>query len=88
MSEFETQTQKFTSAVEKAIGDMTARVEGAVSELSKLQAKSVEQANLVIETTTRVTQDNLAFAEQIGGELKKLVLAATRGATELLTPKK
>jgi methyl-accepting chemotaxis protein len=88
MSDFETQTQKLTSAVEKAIGDLTARVETAVSEMSKLQAKSVEQANLVIETTTRITQDNLAFAEQVGGELKKLVLAATRGATDLITPKK
>jgi hypothetical protein len=88
MSEFETQAAKFTAQVEKAIADLNTRVETAVSEFTKLQAKSVEQANLMLETTTRVTQEQVAFAEQVGGELRKLVLAATRNATELLTPKK
>jgi hypothetical protein len=87
MSEFQTQAAKVTSAVEKVIADFGARVETAVSELNKLQAKGVEQAQTVIETATRVTQEQIAFAEQVGGEWRKLVLAATRSATELFTPK-
>ena len=87
MSEFQAQAQKVTSAVEKVISEFGARVETAVGELNKLQAKGVEQAQTVIETATRVTQEQIAFAEQVGGEWRKLVLAATRSATELFTPK-
>jgi hypothetical protein len=87
-TDFESNAAKFTATVEKAVADMTARVETAVGELNKLQTKSLEQANAVLETSTRVTQEQIAFAEQIGGELRKLVLAATRSATDLLTPKK
>ena len=87
MSEFQAQAQKVTSAVEKVIAEFGSRVETAVGELNKLQAKGVEQAQTVIETATRVTQEQIAFAEQVGGEWRKLVLAATRSATELFTPK-
>ena len=87
MSDFQAQTQKVTNAVEKFIAEFGTRVETAVGELNKLQAKGVEQAQTVIETATRVTQEQIAFAEQVGAEWRKLVLAATKSATELFTPK-
>jgi hypothetical protein len=80
-------SEKVTSSVEKVMAEMGSRFETAIGELNKLQAKSVEQASTVIETATRVTQEQIAFAEQMGGEWRKLVLAATRSATDLLTPK-
>jgi hypothetical protein len=87
MSEVQAQVQKVTSAVEKAIAEFGARVETAVGELNKLQTKGLEQAHTVIESATRATQEQIAFAEQLGSEWRKLVLAATRGAADLFTPK-
>ena len=81
------QTQKALPAVEKIIAEQTARFEAAVAEVSKLQSKSVEQVNQFVEGATRVAQEQIAFAEQIGGEWRKLMLAATRSAAELFAPK-
>jgi hypothetical protein len=52
-----------------------------------LQSKGVAQANQFIEGYTRVAQEQIAFAEQLGGEWRKLVLAATRNAADLFAPK-
>ena len=88
-----TQTQKtnpinnLTDGAEKAIAEQTARFETAVAELGKLQTKGIAQAQTYFESATRVTQEQVAFAEQLGGEWRKLVLAATRSAGELFTPK-
>jgi len=87
MSEFETKVQQVTSAVEKAVADMGARFETAVGEMNKLQAKGLEGASAVLESAARMTQEQIAFAEKMGGEWRKLVLAATKNATEFLTPK-
>jgi len=78
---------KTLPAVEKMIAEQTARFEAAVAELTKLQGKSVEQVNQLVEGAARVAKEQIAFAEQLGGEWRKLVLAATRNATELFTPK-
>jgi hypothetical protein len=83
----ENKTQQFTSAVEKAVAEMGTRFEAAVAELNKLQTKSLEQAHAVIESATRATQEQIAFAEQMGTEFRKLALNATRGVAEFLTPK-
>ena len=88
-----TQTQKtnpinnLTGGAEKAIAEQTARFETAVAELGKLQTKGIAQAQTFFENATRVTQEQVAFAEQLGGEWRKLVLAATRSAGELFAPK-
>ena len=88
-----TQTQKsnpinnLTNGVEKAVSEQTARFETAVAELGKLQTKGIAQAQTFFENATRVTQEQVAFAEQLGGEWRKLVLAATRSAGELFAPK-
>jgi len=74
-------------AVEKLVAEQTARFEAAVEEMGKLQSKSVAQVNQFIEGYTRVAQEQITFAEQIGGEWRKLVLAATKNATELFVPK-
>jgi len=81
------QTQKISPAVEKLIADQTARFEAAVAELGKLQNKGVAQMNEFVEGATRVAHEQLAFAEQLGGEWRKLVLAATRSAADLFAPK-
>lgn len=81
------ETQKIPPAVEKLIADQTARFEAALAELGKLQSKGVAQMNALIEGAARVTQEQVAFAEQLGGEWRKLVLAATRSTADLITPK-
>jgi hypothetical protein len=83
----ESKTQQVTNAVEKVISDQASRVETAVSELNKLQSKSLEQVSALVESATRAAKEQIAFAEQIGGEWRKLVLAATKNATELFVPK-
>ena len=83
----ESKTQQVTNAVEKVISDQASRVETAVSELNKLQSKGLEQVSALVESATRAAKEQIAFAEQIGGEWRKLVLAATKNATELFVPK-
>ena len=81
------QTEKTLPIVEKLIAEQTARFEAAVAELARLQSKSAAQINEFVEGANRVAHEQIAFAEQVGSEWRKLVLAATRSATELLTPK-
>ena len=80
-------TQQAANAFEKAVGEQTARFDTAVAEFSKLQSKGIAQATALIEGAARVAQEQVAFAEQIGGEWRKLVLAATRSAGEMFAPK-
>ena len=81
------QVQKVIPAVEKVISEQTARYEAAVEEFGKLQSKGVAQLNQFVEGYVRVAQEQLAFAEQIGNEWRKLVLAATKNAADLFAPK-
>ena len=83
----EHKTQQVTNAVEKAIYEQSTRFETAVSELNKLQSKGLEQVSAVVESVSRSAKEQIAFAEQIGGEWRKLMLAATKNATELFAPK-
>jgi hypothetical protein len=87
MSENETKTQQVTSKVEKVVATVGARIQAAVGELESLQAKGLAQATTFTEAVTRATHEQLAFAEQMGSEWRKLVLGATRKATEYFTPK-
>ena len=83
----ENKIQQIGNAVEKAVSEQASRVETAVSELSKLQSKGLEQATAFIESATRTAKEQIAFAEQMGGEWRKLMLAATRSASEIFAPK-
>ena len=83
----ENKIQQIGNAVEKAVSEQASRVETAVSELSKLQSKGLEQAAAFIESATRTAKEQIAFAEQMGGEWRKLMLAATRNASEIFAPK-
>ena len=78
---------KVVAGVEKVMSEQSSRFESAVSEMNKLQSKGLEQASALVESVTRAAKEQIAFAEQIGGEWRKLVLAATRNATELFAPK-
>jgi methyl-accepting chemotaxis protein len=83
----EHKTQQVTNAVEKAISEQSTRFETAVSELNKLQSKGLEQVSAMVESVSRSAKEQIAFAEQIGGEWRKFVLTATKSATELFAPK-
>lgn len=79
----ENKIQQIGNAVEKVVAEQASRLGTAVSEYSKLQSKGLEQASAFLESATRAVQQQVAFAEQIGGEWRKLVLAATHSAAEL-----
>ena len=83
----QTKVEQVTSKVEKVVATVGARIQTAVGELEALQAKSLAQATTFAETVTRASHEQLAFAEQVGSEWRKLVLGATRAATQLFTPK-
>lgn len=75
------------NGVEKVIADQTARFEAAVANLGKIQSQGIAQAQAYFENASRVAQEQIAFAEQLGGEWRKIVLAATRSAADLFAPK-
>src|SRR5258708_39621847 len=82
----ENKTQQVTNAVEKVIAEQASRFETAMNELNKAQSKGLEQVSALVESVSRTAKEQIAFAEQIGGEGRKLVLAATKNATELFAP--
>jgi methyl-accepting chemotaxis protein len=67
--------------------ELNSKIEQAVVEMARLQSKSVAQANAFVENVNRVAHEQVAFAEQLGGEWRKLVLAATRSAAGLFVTK-
>jgi ElaB/YqjD/DUF883 family membrane-anchored ribosome-binding protein len=79
--------EKLTSGVEKMVAEQTARYEAAVAELTKLQAKGVEQAQAWVNTATRAVQEQVSFAEQLGTEWRKAFIAASKSVTESFAPK-
>jgi hypothetical protein len=87
MSESQTKVQQVTSKVEKVIAAVGARLEAGVGELNDLQSKGVAQAKTFVDSATRATLEQIAFAEQMGSEWRKLMLGATRTAAAFFTPK-
>jgi hypothetical protein len=83
----ENKTQQVTNAVEKVISEQASRFETAMSELNKAQSKGLEQVSALFESVSRAAKEQIVFAEQIGGEWRKLMLAATKNATELFAHK-
>ncbi|MGZ6125572.1 MAG: hypothetical protein ACXWLR_11470 [Myxococcales bacterium] len=83
----ENKIQQIGSAVEKAVSEQSSRIETTLSELNKLQSKGLEQVSALVESMTRVAKEQIAFAEQMGGEWRKLILASTRNAAEHFAPK-
>ena len=83
----ENKIQQIGSAVEKAVSEQSTRIETALNELNKLQSKGLEQVSAVVESMTRVAREQIAFAEQMGGEWRKLILASAKNAAEHFAPK-
>jgi hypothetical protein len=83
----ENKTQQVTNAVEKVLSEQASRLDTAVTELNKMQSKGLEQVSALVESVSHAAKDQIAFAEQIGGEWRKLMLAATRSATDLFAAK-
>ena len=88
MSEIKTQIQQVTNTIEKVIAEQASNIEVAIGEAKKLQAEGLNQAGAFMQSAIRMGNDQLAFAEQITGEWRKLVLTATRNAAEVFAPKK
>ncbi len=80
-----TKFEQVTETVKSALADAGVRVRATIQEVEKLQDKGIEQTRSLVETAARMTQEQIAFAEQMGTEWRKLMLAATRSATELFT---
>jgi len=87
MAELKAQVEQAANTLEKAIAEQTSRFETAVAELAKLQSKGIAQANAFFEDATRVAKEQIAFAEQLGTEWRKLVLASAKTASEMFAPK-
>jgi len=87
MAELKAQVEQAANTLEKAIAEQTSRFETAVAELAKLQSKGIAQANAFFEDATRVAKEQIAFAEQLGIEWRKLVLASAKTASEMFAPK-
>ena len=88
MSEIVKRVQQVTSSVEKAVGEHAARIEAAVAEVGKLQTEGLDQAAVFVENSFRMAKEQVAFAVQIAGEWRKLVIAATRSAAGVFASKK
>jgi hypothetical protein len=87
VAELKAQVEQAANSLEKAIAEQTSRLEMAVAELAKLQSKGLAQASAFIEDAARVAREQIAFAEQLGAEWRKVVLASAKSASEILAPK-
>jgi hypothetical protein len=87
MAELKAQVEQAANTLEKAIAEQTSRFEAAVAELTKLQSKGIAQASTYFEDVSRVAREQIAFAEQLGAEWRKLVLASAKTASEMFAPK-
>src|SRR5258708_38744885 len=76
----ENKTQQVTNAVEKVIAEQASRFETAMNELNKAQSKGLEQVSALVESVSRTAKEQIAFAEQIGGDRRQPGLAATQNA--------
>jgi hypothetical protein len=87
MAELKAQVEQAANTFERAIAEQTSRFETAVAEFAKLQSKGIAQANAFFEDATRVAREQIAFAEQLGTEWRKLVIASAKTAGEMFAPK-
>jgi len=86
MAELKAQVEQAAHSLEKAVADQSARFETTVAELTKIQSKGIAQAQVLFEDVTRVAREQIAFAEQLSGEWRKLWLASAKsGANSLRT---
>jgi hypothetical protein len=55
--------------------------------MTKLQSKSIAQANAVFEDVARVAREQIAFGEQLASEWRKAVLASVKSASDIFSAK-
>jgi hypothetical protein len=87
MAEIKSQVEQATNSFEKVIAEQTTRFESAAAELAKLQNKGLAQAQAFFDDATRLTREQLTFAEQLGAEWRKLVLSSAKNASAMFAPK-
>jgi hypothetical protein len=88
MSEIQTRVQQVTNGIEKAIAWQASRIEAVIGEVNKLQTEGLNQAGVFMGNAIRMANEQVAFADELTVEWRKLVLAATRSAAELFASKK
>lgn len=87
MAEIKTQVEQATNKFEKVLTDQTARLEGAASELAKLQSKGIAQVQAYFEDAARISREQIVFAEQFNAEVRKLWMSSLKAAGEILAPR-
>jgi hypothetical protein len=87
MAELKAQVEQAANSFEKAVSEQTARFQAAVVEWTKLQSKGLAQANVIFEDFARMAREQVAFADQLGGEWRKILLASAKSTGEVLSPK-
>jgi hypothetical protein len=87
MAEIKHQVEQVTSTIEKAVAEQATRFEGAIAELTKLQTKGITQVQAYFDDAVRLTREQFTFAEQLGAEWRKTVLASAKAAGEKFAPK-
>jgi hypothetical protein len=71
----------------KLVDEQGVRVQSMFEEMAKLEARSMEQARVAIDESTRLMKSALDYQAQLSAEWRKLALEAAKRATELVTPK-
>ena len=87
MADLKNQVKQAANSLEKVIAEQTTLFETTAAELAKLQNNGIAQAQALFEDVTRLAREQIAFAEQLGGEWRKVVLASAKSAGETFAHK-
>ena len=82
------QVQQMTGEWNKMVTEQVGRVEAGLTELAKLESKTLAQAVNTVEEAGRIAKESVAFAEKASAEWRKLFLDTTRRAAAILAPEK
>jgi len=80
------QVQQFAGEWNKMVAEQVSRVEAGLTELAKLEAKTMAQAVTGFEEAGRIAKESAALAEKASSEWRKLFLDATRRAAAIIAP--
>ena len=87
-SKVTSQVQQIAGEWNKMVTEQVTRVESGLTELAKLESKTLAQAVTGFEEANRIAKESMALAEKASAEWRKLFLDATRRAAAILAPEK
>jgi hypothetical protein len=82
------QVQQIAGEWNKIVAEHVTRVESGLTELAKLEAKTMAQALTGFDEAGRIAKESGVFAEGASAEWRKLFLDATRRGAAILVPEK